>query len=122
MTGKREGTASRTLAVAPIERGDGPAAAAWRALGDGPGAIRGPIALEPLDRWVRNEAARLPDPLALSGALDAVRRDPDCAPCRTKLRGLLWTAMERPPARPARRAAPDANGTRYLRAIEGAAP
>lgn len=122
MTGKREGTASRTLAVAPIERGDGPAAAAWRALGDGPGAIRGPIALEPLDRWVRNEASRLPDPLALSGALDAVRRDPDCAPCRTKLRGLLWTAMERPPARPARRAAPDANGTRYLRAIEGAAP
>lgn len=122
MTGKREGAASRTLAVAPVERGDGPAAAAWRALGDGPGAIRGPIALDALDRWVRGEAARLPDPLALLGALDAVRRDPDCAPCRTKLGGLLWTAMERPPARPARRPAPDANGTRYLRAIEGAAP
>jgi len=122
MTGKRDGLSSRPLALAPVEGQDGPAAAAWRALGDGPGAIRGPIALDGLERWVRSEAARLPDPLALSGALDAVRRDAGCNACRAKLRALLWTAMERPPARPARRAPADANGTRYLRAIDGGTP
>lgn len=118
MTGKREGLASRTLPVAPIEGDDGPAAAAWRALGEGPGAIRGPIALDALAGWVRTNAARLPDALALTGAIDGVRSDPACRQCRTKLRALLWTAMERT-ARPARRRPADAAGTRYLDAIGG---
>lgn len=119
MTGKREGLASRDLAIAPIEGGDGPAAAAWRALGQGPEAVRGPVALEALDQWVRTNADRLPDPLALSGALDAVRRDPNCVECRQKLRALLWTAMERPPADVARRRPADASGARYLDALGG---
>lgn len=119
MTGKREGLAGRVLAVTPVEGRDGPAAAAWRALGDGPGAIRGPIALDALDRWARGQAAHLPDPLALSGAIDAVRRDPACLPCRTKLRALLWTAMARPPAHLTRRRPADAGGVRYLGAIGG---
>lgn len=122
MTGKREGLASRVLAISPVEGRDGPAAAAWRALGDGPGAIRGPIALDALDRWARGQSAHLPDPLALSGAIDAVRRDPACLPCRAKLRALLWTAMERPPAQPARRRPADAGGARYLGAIGGSKP
>ncbi|MDO7835366.1 DUF4175 domain-containing protein [Sphingobium sp. HBC34] len=120
MTGKRDGLASRLLPVAPVASADGPAADAWRALGDGPQAIRGPIALDALDRWVRANAARLPDPLALSGAIDAVRRDPACATCRVKLRALLWTAMERPAGRLARRRPADAVGMRYLDAIGGA--
>jgi hypothetical protein len=119
MTGKRDGLASRVLAIAPVEGRDGPAAAAWRALGDGPGAIRGPIALDALDRWAREQAAHLPDPLALSGAIDAVRRDPACLPCRGKLRALLWTALARPPAHIARRRPADAGGARYLGAIGG---
>lgn len=122
MTGKREGLASRVLAVAPVEGRDGPAAAAWRALGDGPGAIREPIALDSLDRWARDQAAHLPDPLALSGAIDAVRRDPACVACRAKLRALLWTAMARPPAHLARRRPADAGGARYLGAIGGGTP
>lgn len=120
MTGKRDGLASRLLPVAPIASADGPAADAWRALGNGPQAIRGPIALDALERWVKANAARLPDPLALSGAIDAVRRDPACAPCRAKLRALLWTAMERPAGRLARRRPADAVGARYLDAIGGA--
>jgi hypothetical protein len=111
MTGKREGLASRNLLVAPVEGDDGPAAAAWRGLG------QGPIALDPLDRWARANAARLPDALALSGAIDAARRDPACASCRQKLRALLWTAMERPPARLLRRRPADASGARYLGAL-----
>ncbi|CAM8655783.1 DUF4175 domain-containing protein [Sphingobium cupriresistens] len=119
MTGKREGLANRTLAVAPVERSDGPTAAAWRALGDGPDAIRGPIALGALQDWTRVNAGRLPDALALMGAIDAVRSDPACTACRARLRAQLWTAMERPLARPARRRPSDAAGARYLGAIEG---
>jgi len=120
MTGKREGLASRTLAVAPVEGRDGPAAAAWRALGDGPEAIRGPIALGALEDWTRASAGRLPDALALTGAIDAVRSDPACKACRARLRAQLWIAMERPLALPARRRPADAAGTRYLGAIGGA--
>ena len=79
-------------------------------------------ALDALDRWARGQYAHLPDPLALSGAIDAVRRDPACLPCRAKLRALLWTAMERPPAQPARRRPADAGGARYLGAIGGSKP
>lgn len=119
MTGKRDGLASRTMPVAPVEGSDGPVAAAWRALGQSDGAIAGPIRLDALDAWVRTNGDRLPDPLALAGALDSVRREPDCAACRVKLRALLWAAMERPPAQPARRRPADAQGARYLRAIGG---
>ncbi len=120
MTGKREGLASRTLAIAPVEGRDGPAAAAWRALGDGPDSIRGPIDLSALDTWTRANAGRLPDALALMGAIDTVRSDPACPACRARLRALLWTAMERPLARPARRRPADPVGARYLGAIGGA--
>jgi hypothetical protein len=119
MTGKREGIAGRALAVAPVETGDGPAADAWRALGQGPEAVRGPVALDALERWISANSARLPDPLSLSGAVDAVRRDPDCAECRSHLRALLWTAMARPPAGLDRRRPADAAGARYLNAIGG---
>ncbi|WP_031309353.1 DUF4175 family protein [Sphingobium sp. C100] len=119
MTGKREGLANRTLDLTPVERQDGPAAAAWRALGSGPDAIRGPVNLAPLEQWARTHADRLPDALALTGAIDAVRRDPACAACRASLRAQLWTAMERPLGQPARRRGGDAAGARYLRAIEG---
>jgi hypothetical protein len=119
MTGKREGIAGRALAVAPVETGDGPAADAWRALGQGPEAVRGPVALDALERWINANAGRLPDALSLSGAVDAVRRDPDCAECRQHLRALLWTAMARPPAGLDRRRPADAAGARYLNAIGG---
>lgn len=121
MTGKRDGLASRALPLAPIEGADGPAAAAWRALGQGFDAVRGPIAFEPLERWIAANAARLPDPLALSSAVDVARRDPACETCRQRLRALLWTAMERPPANVARRRPADAAGARYLGALGGGA-
>jgi len=122
MTGKREGLASRTLPVVPLEAGDGPVAAAWRALGEGEGAVRGPIAWGPLEGWLRANAGRLTDPLAVSSALDAVRREPDCGPCRQRLRALLWTAMERPPADVVRRRPADPVGARYLGALGGGMP
>lgn len=119
MTGKREGLASRALPIVPIEGADGPAAAAWRALGQGPEAVRGPIAFEALERWIGANAGRLSDPLALSSAVDTVRREPDCEACRTRLRAMLWTAMERPAVNVARRRPADARGARYLGALGG---
>jgi hypothetical protein len=119
MTGKREGIAGRALPVAPVAGTDSPAAGAWRALGQGPEAVRGPIALGELERWIGANSGRLPDALSLSGALDAVRRDPDCGECRQRLRALLWTAMERPPANLDRRRPADPTGARYLGALGG---
>lgn len=120
MTGKREGISGAVLPVTPVERGDGPAAAAWRALGEGPGAITGPINLAPLKQWARANAGRLPDALALNGAVDAVERQSGCAACRAALRAQIWTALERPLGQPTRRAPADAQGRRYLRALQEA--
>lgn len=122
MTGKREGLGSRELPVAPIEGTDGVVAATWRALGEGGGAIRGPIDLGGLERWISANRDRLADPLSLAAAIDAVRSEPGCQKCRARLRGQLWLAMERPPAGNAPRPRPDAAGQRYLRLLGGGAP
>jgi hypothetical protein len=119
MTGEREGIAGRTLAVRPVERGDGPAAAAWRALGPGRDAASGAIDFGPLRGWVARNRARLPDALGLLGAIDAAERDPACTRCRTKLRGALWAALERPPGAAMRRTRSEGEGARYLDALGG---
>jgi hypothetical protein len=115
MTGKRDGIASRTLAISAVERADAPAAAAWAALASGSRAVP----FDTLDRWVRANAGRLPDALALTGAIDAVRQEPGCARCRDRLRRLLWPAMERPAGRLKPRPPANARGARYLDAIGG---
>lgn len=113
MTGKRDDIAPATLAL-PARDGDEAAAArAWAAV-DGVG--RGDAGA--LDRYLAGASVR--DPLALAAARDAVRRDPACAACRTRLRGLVWEALSSPPAGAARRDGGDAAGRRYLDAIGGA--
>jgi len=119
MTGKRDGIDSRDLSLNAVEATDGPAVEAWRVLGQaGPGPGEA-AALSALETWVRTNGDRLPDPLAIAAALDAVRRDPACGACRQRLRGVLWTAMERPEAEVLRRRAPDAVGARYLDRLAG---
>jgi hypothetical protein len=114
MTGKRDGLASRIVSIDPVESADAPATAAWVALGG-----NAPVPLDALDRWVRANAARVPDALALSGAIDALRQEPGCTRCRDRLRHLLWPAMERPAGRLMRRRPADGGGARYLDAIGG---
>lgn len=116
MTGKRDGIASRDIAVAAIETQDAAAAAVWSALGD-PSRRTDDRALAALDGWTRANASRLPDALALGGAIDALRRQPDCVTCRVHLRALLWSALEKPATQAQRRTPTDAAGQRYLRAI-----
>jgi hypothetical protein len=114
LTGKREGIAPGRLAPMTRDPADTPAVEVWRALGDRPNA---PLPLDALARWVNANAKRLADPLALSAAIDTVRNEPRCQDCRRKLRALLWTALERPPAAVHRRDPADARGRRYLDAL-----
>lgn len=114
LTGKREGIAPSHLAPATRDPADTPAVEVWRALGDRPDA---PLQLDALARWVNANQKRLADPLALSAAIDTVRNEPQCQDCRRKLRALLWTALERPPAAVSRRDPADARGRRYLDAL-----
>lgn len=114
LSGKREGIAPGRLAPTTRDPADTPAVEVWRALGDRPDA---PLQLEALARWVNANQKRLADPLALSAAIDTVRNEPQCQDCRRKLRALLWTALERPPAAVSRRDPADARGRRYLDAL-----
>ena len=121
MSGDRTGLAGRALV--PVTRKVGIDAApedAWRLLAESPGTAAGNgLPLDALERWLRANEARVPDPLAFVGAIDAVRRDPSCVECRRTLRGLLWTVLPRPPANVSRRDDDGADGRRYLEALRG---
>jgi hypothetical protein len=119
LTGKRDGLDRSDLALAPADAPDPVPATAWRALGEA-GAVDIAPVLTSLEAWVRTDAGRGVDPLAFEEAIDAVRRDPACAACRTRLRGLVWTALKPPPPHVGRRPEPDAAGRRYLEALQGA--
>lgn len=117
MTGKREGIARRPLPPVPPAQIDAAPARVWEALAEVPGPAAAPLPLDALEAWLRNNEARVADPLALVAAIDAVRQEPECRPCRARLRGLVWTALPRPAARVPRREAGDAAGRRYLDAL-----
>ena len=119
MSGDRAGLAGRALALATREADiDAAPNDAWRLLAGSPGTTAGnELPLDALERWLRANEARVPDPLAFVGAIDAVRRDPSCVQCRRTLRGLLWTVLPRPPANVSRRDDDGADGRRYLEAL-----
>lgn len=115
LSGDRKGLAQGALPLAAGRDADPVPAAAWRALQEMPGApAAGEADLEDLQRWVRDNEARLPDALSLIAAIDAVRGEPDCRDCRRQLRALLWSALARPPVQVRRREGGDAAGSRYL--------
>lgn len=116
LTGKREDIVAETAEPPQPPSADTAAVDAWRALEERPGRAP-PLGLGALERWVRGKAGRLPDPLALTAAIDTVRNEPDCLDCRRRLRALLWTAMDRPPVSVPRREAPGRRGQRYLDAL-----
>ncbi len=113
LTGDRSDMAARTLASTAADPVDATPSAIWAAL-DTRNDTGG---LDALARWLRANEARVPDPLALSAAMDTLRRDPTCAACRAKLRGTLWSALPRPAPRLTRRPAGDAVGRKYLDAL-----
>ncbi len=119
MGGDRTGIAARALG--PLGRAPDDADAApvraWHALANDRAPSR-PADLDALHAWLRSNEARVPDPLDLFAAIDEVRGDPACAPCRARLRALLWSASPQPPAQVPRRGQPDDVGRRYLDALQ----
>jgi hypothetical protein len=113
LTGDRSDMAGRGLASNVADPVDATPSAIWAALD-----MRNDAAgLDALARWLRVNEARVPDPLALSAAIDTLHRDPSCAACRAKLRATLWSALPRPTPGLTRRPAGDAVGRRYLDAL-----
>jgi hypothetical protein len=116
LTGDRDDIVAGALAPAPERGPESPAVAAWRALEDRPGR-RPAHNLSALDAWVRQNASRIRDPLALRAAIDSVRAEPSCGDCRRRLRALLWNAIQAPAVAVDRRDALPARGRRYLDAL-----
>lgn len=114
--GDRGGIAPRAVPAPDVDTDAAPANA-WRALAwnDAPD-------LDALISWTQAHPRQVDDPLALLAAVDALRRDAACVDCRRALRGQLWRVLQRPLPAPARRAAPDAMGTRYLDALQEDTP
>lgn len=118
--GDRKGIAPRTLGPLARPQDEAPAPArAWTALAND--SVPADVGdLDALQAWLRSNEARVPDALDLFAAIDEVRGDPACAPCRQRLRALLWSASAQPPAQVPRRAASDDAGRRYLDALRQA--
>ncbi|HSM10583.1 MAG TPA: hypothetical protein VK827_03330 [Lysobacter sp.] len=115
--GDRAGLADRADPIRPATGADPVLADAWRALAPRP-AGSSPD-LDALSAWLASNAKQVTDPLALAEAMDAVRRDGDCADCRRRLRAALWPLLQRPPAATGERMAPDRAGEAYLDALGG---
>ena len=115
--GDRTGIAPRALGALERPKDDDAAPVrVWTALANDAAAAE-TADLDALHAWLRTNEARMPDALDLFVAIDEVRGDPACAPCRQRLRALLWSASAQPPAQVPRRGAADAAGRRYLDAL-----
>ena len=90
---------------------------AWRALAPVSATTGAMPDLDALARWIDTHDTRSADPLALAAAIDALRRDRDCSPCRERLRNLLWPLLARPPAATGERKPSGRTGDAYLDAL-----
>ena len=119
MGGDRTGLARRNAAVAAATAPDPMLSRLLQSLDETPAPARlaSAIDLESLEQWLRANETRLSDPLSLAAAVDALRRDSTCLPCRRNLRALLWPLLERPAPTVSRRDDADAAGQRYLDAL-----
>lgn len=119
--GKREGLAPRPDPLRAAPPIDVDITALWQQLDAATASAVPTQSLAALQAWLRRHGQRAADPLALQAAIDAVQRDPACNACRLRLRALLWPLLPTPPAAVARRPTPDAQGQRYLDALDAEA-
>src|SRR5690606_35572575 len=85
----------------------------WQSLQDD-----GTAPLDEIAEWLGSRPQTLADPLAALAEIDALRRSPECRPCRQRLQQQLWTALPQPSAVPAERPDGGAAGARYLQSLE----
>ncbi len=115
--GDRAGLGDRGDPLTNVTAADPVVADAWRALAPVSATKGGVPDLDALARWIDTHDTRSADPLALAAAIDALRRDRDCSPCRERLRNLLWPLLERPPAATGERKPSGRAGDAYLDAL-----
>lgn len=112
LSGERDGLRDPKGLLVPADAGDAVLARTYAALLNGD-----TVDLEAFESWVREHESTLPDPLDLIAALDVLRREPACDPCRESVLDALWPLLPIPPATTPLRAAPDAVGKSYLDAV-----
>jgi hypothetical protein len=117
LSGKRDGIAARADALQAAPEADANFTALWQALAPATDAHNIDALSEAALADLGQAGDAVPDPLALQAAIDELRRQPDCAPCRARLRAQLWPLLPQPAAQVPRRALPDAEGMRYLDAL-----
>ena len=116
LSGDATGLRSRADPAQAAKLADAAPANLWRALEADPAKDLAD-ALDDAQRWASEHERELPDALGLLAALDALRRDRECAECKAGLRRLLWPLLPMPPASTHLREAIDARGRAYLRAL-----
>lgn len=114
LTGKRDGLSARPDMLQPATPANLALADLWQQLGEAPTA---PLTAAHL-KALKDAAPRAEDPLALQAAVDTLQHQPNCQTCRSELRALLWPLLNTPPASVARRPLPNAQGQRYLDALQ----
>ena len=119
MGGDRAGIARRGDALVAATPPDPALMQLWQALDDArvDDGVARDIDFAALDRWLRGNESRVADPLSLIAAIDALRAEPECVPCRRELRAQLWPLLPLPPTTVPRRDDGDAAGRRYLDAL-----
>jgi len=120
LTGKRDGLKDRrdTLEAAPAQQVA--ISALWSALGQTsrrPGdAVLAPL-LADAEVWLTSRRVPSTQVLDAIAAIDAVRIEPECSPCRRKLRASLWVLLPRSVAGVPRRDSADSEQRAYLEAL-----
>ncbi len=107
LIGDRSGVLRPADSLQAATRDDAPVLAFWQALDGGEpdfGALR---------TWLAAHPERVPDALGLKVAMDAVQRQPDCQPCRARLKALLWPVLPAPLAAPVPRPAAQDSARAY---------
>lgn len=101
LTGDRGNARSRTIALAAATSESAALVAFHDALASG-----GAPSTAGFEAWLREHETGLEDGLGVVAALDAWRRDADCAPCRERLLDVLWPLLPAPATGVAQRARP----------------
>ncbi len=119
LTGKRDGLRDRNDALAPAAVGNESLRALWMELGRPTGSATR-IALEASLAGAEREllsGAQSASVLDVLAAIDAVRMDAECEPCRKKLVASLWPLLPHPAANVRRRHDGDPSARAYLDAL-----
>lgn len=115
LTGERDDLQPREQQLAPLDD-DAAISAAWSAV-----AANSQPDWSTLEQWLRQtqqDDATEEGLLAILQAMDALRADPQCAPCRQQLLAGLWSRLPIPPAGLHPRASVPAYTEAWLQAVE----